>query len=205
MKHVKLLAFAALTLVACAASEGSSDDSGETNDELALRTGNIDSAGIVESGTMMQASNPLSLELDAYNAEDPFAIKPGDYIKTFTTRLANFDSYDGKTDWTPEQAAAWNNRMANGNYQIIDTSKPCDWENPHTYLEIERAQLTGKEHQTCGGRMPNEDALDVTANFLIRGPAASVDDEDALTDGVDQATQKSTSTFPYLQDLNGWL
>lgn len=204
MKHVKLLAFAALTLVACAASEGSSDDdnTGVGKDDFIGIPGNVDSAGIVESGTMMQASNPLSLELDSYNREDPFAIKPGGYLDTFTTRLANFDSYDGHTDWSPEQAKAWNSRMAQGNYQIIDTSKPCDWENPHTYLEIERAQLTGKEHTTCGGRMPNEDALDVTANFLIRGPAASMDDEDGLHDGVEQATQKSSDTFPYLAELN---
>ena len=89
------------------------------------------------------------------------------------------------------------------NYLVVDTSKPCDFTDPHTYLEIERAQLTGRTHTTCGGRMPNEDALDVTLNFLVRGPAASAQDADAITDGVDQATKKSTDTFPYLADMNG--
>ena len=85
----------------------------------------------------------------------------------------------------------------------MDTSKPCDFDDPHTYLEIERAQLTGEEHQTCGGRMPNEDALDVTLAFLIGGPAASAQDSDAIRDGVDGATRASLPTFPYLAELNG--
>ena len=54
------------------------------------------------------------------------------------------------------------------------------------------------------GRMPNEDALDVTLNWLIRGPGASSEDEDAFSDGVDQATHRSTDTFPYLAELNGF-
>lgn len=205
MKTAKLWACLALTLVACAASEGPTEEVEQSNDELALRRGNIDHAAISESTTMMMADNPFSFQLDGYNAEDPFAIKPAAFLPTFQERLARFDSYDGKTDWTPEQADEWNNRMATANYLLIDTSKPCDYENPHTYLEIEKAHLTGGEHQTCGGRMMNEDVLDATANFLIRGPSANWDDEDTLTDGVEQATQKSTDTFPYLAEMNGWL
>jgi hypothetical protein len=202
MKHVKLWSFLALTLVACAASEGNPEDTAATDQDIALRRGNIDSVAVVESGTMMLAGGPIDLNLDAYNAEDPMAAKPGRYAPVFAERLAAFDDYDGKTDWTPEQAQAWAARMSTGNFQIIDTSKPCDFANPHTYLEIERAQLTGREHTTCGGRMPNEDALDVTVNFLIRGPAASAAYADAVSDGVDRATKPSTEVFPYLADLN---
>lgn len=205
MKYGKLWAALALVLVACGASEGPDEEPAQTDADLALRTGNIDSAAVAESGTMMQASNPFSGELDDYNAEDPFAIKPGAYINTFKTRLDNFDGYDGKTDWTPGQKDEWVQRMSTSNYLLIDTSKPCDYENPHTYLEIERSHMTGKDHETCGGRMMNEDVLDATANFLIRGPGAKHDDKDALVDGVTQATQKSTDEFPYLAEMNGWL
>ena len=45
----------------------------------------------------------------------------------------------------------------------------------------------------------------VTLNFLIRGPAASENDEDALHDGVEQATKKSTAEFPYIAEMNGLL
>ena len=204
----KLLSFAALVFVAaCAANnDDTTSDEGpdQTEDELILRKGSVDHAAIVESGTMQLASGPTDGHLDPYNWEDPFAIHPAAYADQLSSRLAQFDRWDQKTDWKPEQAQAWNRRMSTGNYQIIDTSKPCgDFANPHTYLEIERAQLTGREHTTCGGRQPNEDAMDVTLNFLIRGPAASDQDEGAITDGVDQATKKSEAAFPYLAEMNG--
>jgi hypothetical protein len=201
----KLLALASLIMVAaCAASEADpAGDSPETEDELNLAKGNIDHAAIVESGTMMLAGGPLDGKLDSYNEEDPFAIRRASFEGTFAQRLAQFDAIDGKSDWQPDQINAWVSRMSTGNYQVIDTSKPCDWANPHTYLEIERATMTGREHTTCGGRMPNEDAMDVNMNFLVRGPAASVQGEGAISDGVDHATKPSTDTFPYLAELNG--
>lgn len=204
MKNAKLWSALALVLVACGASE-SQEEVAEKGDEISWRTGPIDHAAVSESTTMMQADNPFSFALDGYNVEDPFAIRPDAYIDNFKDRLKRFDDADGKTDWTPAQADEWNNRMATANYLVIDTSKPCDYKSPHTYLEIEKAHLTGKDHQTCGGRMMNEDVLDATANFLIRGPNANYDDEDTLIDGVDQATQKSTDVFPYLAEMNGWL
>lgn len=103
---------------------------------------------------MMLASDPTSGQLDPYNQEDPFNIRGGTYGRTFAQRLTQFDAYDGKTDWKP-----------------------------HTCLEIERATLTGQVATTCGGRMPNEDAMDVTLNFLIRGPSASAQDREAIRDG----------------------
>jgi hypothetical protein len=207
----KIYALGALILVAawgCAASEPeTTDDDGpaETEDQLILRKGSVDQAAIVESTTMQLASGPTDGHLDSYNQEDPFAIRSANYLSTYVERLRQFDGIDGKEDWKPEQLDAWTKRMSSANYLVVDTSKPCDWQSPHSYLEIERAQLTGQEHQTCGGRMPNEDAMDVTLNFLIRGPAASVKDEDALHDGVEQATKPSAPTFPYLAEMNGWL
>lgn len=181
--------------------EEPADEAAETNDEALLRKGSVDQAAIVESTTMMLASGPSSGELDPYNQQDPFRIQ-GSFDRTFRSRLAQFDGIDGKTDWSAANATAWVTRMSTSNYLVVDTSKPCDWQNPHTYLEIERAQLAGRPHQTCGGRMPNEDAMDVTLNFLIRGPSASVADADAFHDGVQQATKQSTAEFPYLAEMN---
>lgn len=178
-------------------------DESVSQDELILRRGSVDHAAIVEATTMMLAGQPTDLILDPFNQEDPFKIRSAPYAPTYTRRLAQFDDYDNRTDWRPEQAAAWVARVSTGNYQLIDTSKPCNFGDPHTYLEIERAHMTGREHTTCGGRMPNEDALDVTLNFLIRGPAASAQDPDAITDGVDQPTKWSVDTFPYLAEMNG--
>ena len=119
---------------------------------------------------MMQADNPFSFQLDGYNVEDPFAIKPAAFIGTFRAPRASMAFYDGKTDWTPEQADEWNKPHGDCQLSLSSTSKPCDYQNPHTYLEIEKAHLTGKRHQTCGGRMMNEDVLDATANFAFAAP-----------------------------------
>jgi hypothetical protein len=199
------LVFASVCMAfGCAASEPAESEPQVASEDLVMFPGSVDQAGIVESTTMMLISHAtdLATSLDSYNQEDPFAIKASSYRDAFAKNLNKFDSRDGKAEWTSEQSQKWAQRMASGNYQVIDTSKPCDWQNPHTYLEIERAQLTGQRHTTCGGRMPNEDAMDVTLNFLVRGPAANITGEGALRDGVDQATQKSTDTFPYLADLN---
>jgi hypothetical protein len=199
------LVAAALVSIAVIYGCGSSNDDAAGNqneDQLILRKGSVDQAGLVEATTMMLGAPTDSL-LDAYNESDPFGITGGTFAPRFAQRLGTFDAIDGTTDWQPDQVATWTSRLAAGNYIVIDTDKPCNFDDPHTYLEIERAQLTGREHTTCGGRMPNEDALDVTLNFLARGPGASVGDEAALHDGVDQATTKSANAFPYLGEMNG--
>jgi hypothetical protein len=204
MDATKILAVALLAVAAdwaCSTSTESADTGNLS--ELAPPQRGVDHAAIVEVTTMMLAGKPTASILDPYNQEDPFAITSATFVETFADRLEAFDAYDGETDWSPEQSSAWTARVAAGNYLVVDTSKPCDFNDPHTYLEIERAQLTGREHATCGGRMPNEDALDVTLNFLIRGPAASAQDEGALSDGVDQATHESVDSFPYLAEMNG--
>jgi hypothetical protein len=204
IKLTHVAALAAFALFAsgygCAQEEAPAEEQSE--DELGLRRGSVDHAAIVESTTMMLAGQPLDGQLDPYNQADPFAIR-GAFEATFARRLADFDAYDGKADWRPEQASAWAARMGSGNYLVVDTSKPCDFARPRSYLEIERAQLSGRAHETCGGRNPNEDALDVTLNFLVRGPGASAADEGALHDGVDAPTKLATDTFPYLAEMNG--
>jgi hypothetical protein len=210
MKTSKIVAFGVVAVLAaygCGVSdeEDTAPDEAQSEDQLILGRGSVDHAAIVEVTTMMLTQGPFDFGsvLDPYNQSDPFRINPTAYRETFGRNLAKFDVQDGRPDWSPAQANTWVSRVASGNYIVVDTSKPCSWDDPHTYLEIERAQLTGRPHTTCGGRMPNEDALDVTLNFLIRGPAASADDEGAMTDGVDQATKQATRGFPYLGEMNG--
>jgi hypothetical protein len=202
----------ALGLVSLVVAYGCTSDNEEGpgneeqgEDELILRKGSVDHAAIVEVTTMMLAGGPLDGLLDPYNQEDPFAIRRAAFASTFADRLARFDAYDKKVDWSADQQSAWVSRVATGNYVVVDTDKPCgDFNAPHTYLEIERTHLLGRDHTTCGGRMPNEDAMDVTLNFLIRGPQASALDDEAVRDGVDEATHKSGAAFPYLANLNGF-
>jgi hypothetical protein len=203
VKSTKRAALAILTIVAafgCAPADDNNDADSQDNN-LIFGTRSIDQAGVVEASTMMLAALPTPL-LDTYNQEDPFGIRPAGFRDTFTERFAKFDAYDGTPDWTAAQAATWTKRMSSANYLVVDTSKPCNYANPRTYLEIERAQLTGQSYATCGGRMPNEDAMDVTLNFLIRGPSATAEDNDAIHDGVDQPTTWAGDIFPYLAEFN---
>ncbi len=198
-----LTAFAFMVAAGTACSTSEEDDTIDEGEEAFSIRGPVDQAAIVESTTLMLASMvTLSTKFDPYNVADPFAIAPANFEKRFVDSLAKVDHVDG-FDWPEPAALDWAERMANGNYIVIDTSKPCDYENANSYLEIERAFYTGRKHTTCGGRTPNEDAADVTFNFMARGPGASVVDKDALHDGVAQATKKSSSEFPYLADLNG--
>jgi hypothetical protein len=209
VKTAAAVLVAILGAISVAAAYGcnssSDDDTGNTEDKFVGFAGNVDNGALVEFGTIHLTTNglfpPADPNLDSYNESDPFDITSPVFKDVLGQNLIKFDKSDGKIDWTPEQSAMWLTR-AESNFQLIDTSKPCDFADPHTYLEIERAQLLGKDHATCGGRMPNEDSLDVTFNFLARGPAASIDDADAMGDGIEQATQKSVDTFPYLAELN---
>ena len=208
MKSSNVIGIALLSLVAlygCTApSDETAEDTEQTEEELSFRRGSVDHAAIVEGTTMMLAGGPVDPLLDPYNQEDPYVIRSAYYERTFARRLANFDAYDGRRAWSEAQAKAWSARMASGNYQVVDVSKPCDFDNPHTYLEIERAKLTGRAHATCGGRMPNEDALDVTLSFLIRGPNATAEDANAPSDGVDAPTKWASPSFPFLAEMNGF-
>jgi hypothetical protein len=111
-------------------------------------TGNVDQAAIGETTNGLLAPPFASNLSDQYNVEDPFAISGTGYASAMTMRLQGFDAIDGHTDWTTAQIASYVGRMSTSNYLILDTSMPCDFANPHTYLEIERAQLTGGAHLT---------------------------------------------------------
>lgn len=101
-------------------------------------------------------------------------------------------------DWTAANLDRWVTRMSTGNYLVVDLSKRCEFEKP-SYLDIEREQMFGTPHTTCGGRTPSEDALDVTYNLLIRGKPEKAAD---IGDGVDQLHKAASPTFPYLAGPN---
>ena len=75
-------------------------------------------------------------------------------------------------------------------FLVVDTSKPFT---DGGFLEIERAVLAGRPHTTCGGRPLNDDIVDILYTLLVGGV-----DGPRISDGVDQATQPATRSFPYL-------
>lgn len=133
---------------------------------------------------------------DLYNQEDSFNLSPyyiGAYRSRINANLAHWDKIDGKTDWPlDEQGNHPLTELLLADFMIADFSKPYS---ENSYFEIEQSMLKGVEHQTCGGRTPNDDVIDTILTLYITGGNG-----DRIRDGVDRATQLAGDTFPYLKE-----
>jgi Domain of unknown function (DUF4331) len=131
---------------------------------------------------------------DLFNAEDAFRLEPY-YLEAYRARvnanLARHDSLDGKTAWPlSDRGEHPLTEFLLADFLVVDVAKPFT---EHSYLEIDRALLTGRPHTTCGGRPPNDDIVDAFLTLMISGV-----DGAPISDGVDHATEPATSAFPYL-------
>jgi hypothetical protein len=135
---------------------------------------------------------------DLYNAEDAFGLSQaymGVYRSRLHANLAFFDRLDGKKDWpADDQGGHPLTELLLTDFLVVDMSKPFSED---SYLEIERALLAGRAHTTCGGRSLNHDIIDTLYTLLVGGV-----DGPRISDGVDQATQPATHSFPYLVSPN---
>ena len=146
MKTTKIIALGLLSLLAaygCSQStedDSTSDQPTDSEDALIGFKGSVDQVGVVEATTIMLTTTtiapPLDSALDSYNQADPFRISASTYRNAFANNLVKFDGIEGKKDWSADQATRWVNRMSSANLQVIDTIKPCNFDDPHTYLEI---------------------------------------------------------------------
>ncbi|MBV8221128.1 MAG: DUF4331 family protein [Solirubrobacterales bacterium] len=135
---------------------------------------------------------------DLYNLEDPFHMSR-DYRDVYRARLdANlhvFDRLDGVVDWPlgPNGEHPLTSLLL-ADYLIVDISKPYATD---TFFEIELAALEGREHQTCGGRSFNVDAMDPLFTLYICGLSGR-----QVSQGVPQATVPASDVFPFLAPPN---
>jgi hypothetical protein len=135
---------------------------------------------------------------DLFNSEDAFKLEPY-YLDAYRSRLdanlAFFDGLDDKTDW-PLNARGEHplTGFLLADFLVLDISQPFS---ENTYLEIDRALLAGRAHTTCGGRPLNDDIVDKFFTLMVGGV-----DGAPISDGVDQATQPSGRSFPYLVAAN---
>jgi Domain of unknown function (DUF4331) len=135
---------------------------------------------------------------ELYNQEDPFELAPaylGAYRARLNANLAVLDGIDGKIDW-PLQPDGTHplTELYLGDYQVVDVAKPYTED---SYLEIERALLQGLPHATCGGRPLNGDSVDANLTLVVGGANGP-----RISDGVDQATERASDTFPYMAPPN---
>jgi len=161
----------------------------------------IERVGRPEVKNMMLAPkqfDPVNRDLeirDLYNMEDAFHLGEAyrsAYRARLNANLAFWDGLDGKTDWpTDGDGDHPLTKLMLADFLVVDLTKP--YAEQGSFLEIELAARAGKEHETCGGRAPNDDVMDTIFTQLVNagnGPT--------IRDGVDQATKPASTTFPYL-------
>jgi hypothetical protein len=172
-----------------------------TDGKFPLRVERIGRAVLKNMYLAQYGADTVNRDLDLrglFNQEDPFDLGRA-YVGAYRARLnANLhflDGLDGKVDWPVQPDGAHPlTELLLGDYIVVDPAKPYD---EHTYLEIERALLAGRQHQTSGGRPINDDATDILATLVFTagiGPA--------IDDGVDGATAPASRMFPYLASPN---
>jgi len=131
---------------------------------------------------------------DLYNLEDPFHMSR-DYRDVYRARLdanlALFDRMDGTLDWPlgPNGEHPLTSLVL-ADYLIVDISKPYD---ENAFFEIEQAALEGREHQTCGGRSFNADAMEPLFTLYICGLSGRT-----VSQNIDGATVPASDVFPFL-------
>ena len=136
---------------------------------------------------------------DLYNMEDAFHLGSSygaAYRARLNANLAFWDGLDGEVHWPVDPDGAHPlTELVLADYLIVDPTRP--YAEQGSFLEIERSTLTGRPHETCGGRSLNDDVIDVLYTFWINGGNGPV-----IRDGVDAASRPASSTFPYLAEPN---
>ena len=146
--------------------------------------------------------DPVNQDLeirDLYNMEDAFELADGyqgAYRARLHANLAFWDGLDGKIDAPLDGNGAHPlTELVLADYLVVDVAKP--YAEQGSFLEIERAAIEGRPHETCGGRAPNDDVMDRIFTLLVNagnGPS--------IRDGVDHASRPADRTFPYLAPAN---
>jgi hypothetical protein len=150
---------------------------------------------------------------DWYNQDDAFALTEShadSYKEFFKRGLTLLDGMDSKFkapyDWSNE-SNPFIKLLTYSDYLIVDTSKTCIGKK-NTYLDVQMSVYFGVENQSCGGRLPNDDTIDILQTVLINGPNRLPEglwqsEKNGVwrEDGVTEAGSQSPLSFPWLQQL----
>jgi hypothetical protein len=135
---------------------------------------------------------------DLYNKEDAFALSK-EYRSLYASRLdanlAFFDGLDGETAWPLGADGCHPLRdLLINDFLVLDVAHPFA---PGSFLEIERALLNNRPHESAGGRWLDDDILDEMLTLLVNGGRG-----ERLGDGVDAPTKPANLSFPYVREPN---
>jgi Domain of unknown function (DUF4331) len=135
---------------------------------------------------------------DLYNREDTFALSR-EYRPLYESRLdanlAFFDGLDGKVAWPlgPDGRHPLRDLLV-ADFLILDLAHAFA---PGSFLEIERAMLENRAHESAGGRWLDDDILDELLTLIVNGGRG-----ERLGDGVDAPTKPGSRSFPYVREPN---
>jgi hypothetical protein len=155
-------------------------------------SGRLDRVGRPEiTNVSLNARDKADLR-DSFNHEIPFQ-NSSSFTDKYKVRLLNnitfYDSIDGKTDWNQGQKDILASVLVD-DFLVVDVSKPCA---KNSFLEIERSIVEGGSHQTCGGRRPNDDIMDVLYRLYFNAGKGAL-----VSDGVNAPYRPISHQFPYL-------
>jgi hypothetical protein len=137
---------------------------------------------------------------ERYNAATPATAAP--FVEEIEKGLALYDGFDG----TCGNAWLADARAAKHRYRKLATLLADDrlWVDSRAttcteFLSVELSHFSGNGGaHDCGGRTPNEDAIDVYRSLLANGTTRGIDD------GVDRDDREhSLSVFPFLAAPDG--
>jgi hypothetical protein len=211
---------ACASLLACSGGPGGGDDDAQVFIDATVEGGADAGDGGFGLGRVDRAGRPLvalvlvpGSQQDDYNAAGSFDPSlPVALQNALQARLVELDSLvvgdagdagPDPVDWpVPDAGQHPLLGMFAADTLLVDTSLPCagDAGFAMSYLDIERElYLSGAPHSTCGGRTPNENAVDETLQLVVTGDR---DGGPTVSQGVSGPTKPATTHFPYLADPN---
>lgn len=147
-------------------------------------------------GSFSDAENSDRLK-ERYNAATPATAD--EFVPEIEKTLGIYDGFDAscgnqlladQTEQSPARYRALARLLVDDRLWIDSTSTLCG-----QFFSVELAALTGDRSLGifCGGRTPNDDAIDVYRSLLVNGTTQGVDD------GIDRdERQHSVNDFPFL-------
>jgi hypothetical protein len=108
---------------------------------------------------------------DIYNMEDGFHLAStylGAYRARLNANLAFWDGLDGEIRWqTDGEGKHPLTDLFLADFLVVDVEKP--YAENGSFMEIERARRSSREHETCGGRALNDDVMDTFFTLIVNG------------------------------------
>jgi hypothetical protein len=163
--------------------------------------------------------------VQAYNRQNTFHPKAGERAHAKRVLGAGIRASDvahlgasgilfgDERDWAPDELELITDILSE-DALVVDISKPCAIDTA-SFFDIEREEFLRRggrstdapgghlEHETCGGRTPNDDIIDdVLTMWIHKSFDFTPSNPRRVSDGIDKPSFGAHGAFPYLGDPN---